>query len=200
MKTRWITALIVGLAALGLSATAAAETKVVKKKPQMRKVGIGTALSASTGLAPVAIYVPINITKQFRIEPEIGWTITSNDATAGGNTTTTTTNAYRAGIGAFFLNKLGATTRLYVGGRVTALMLSTDDGDKTTTTHTHTNIAGVLGAEHFFTMRFSLGAEAQANITMLGEGEADVDGTTDKMGDAGSIISSNTLLMARWYF
>jgi len=203
MKTRWITALLVGLVAVAMSSTAFAETRTVKKKPGLRKAGIGTALSAGGNFAPVAIFIPINLGKTFRLEPEIGFTMTNINGVneVSGEKTNNSTQSFRLGVGAFFLQKLGATTRLYVGPRVSAVMMTIEDDDGSGNTnpisYTHMNLGASLGAEHFLTMRFSLGAEAQANVTILGEGEPD-DG--DSLGDDGTIISTNTLFMARFYF
>ena len=194
---RWIAAGIAALMALGIAATASGEQRRVITAKE-RQVGFGVALAPSNALpVPVAIYIPINVSKQFRLEPEFGFTVsTLNDADGS----ETSTQQFRIGTGAFFVQKLGKTVRLYVGPRITVLLTtienSPESGDTVETSNTSFNVGGSLGGEYFFTSRFSMGAEAQINFTSIGETEVDGEGT----GGDGSVIGTNSLVFFRTWF
>lgn len=208
---------------LGLPATASAE-------PTLHDEGIHVGLGA--GLAPFGLvvsgndvispppvpglYVPVDIGPNLRLEPEFGIFRYSITLTSDGLEQSNALTLLRFGSGIFYRMALGESSGAYVGGRVGILLntVSSDDyqpdaaGNQTkvTTTGSRTDISLGLagGGEHFFTSYFSLGAEAQLGMLLLGdattEREPPAESTGTEPETSGLVLETRSLLFARVYF
>ncbi len=118
--------------------------------------GIGVSAHASTSVdldreIPARIYVPIQLSQTFRIEPEVGIATFSTPGTDGA--------AWSIGSGFFLTQPLAPTTLLYVGPR---LVLGFDHAKQggLSGTGVDLGIVAAVGGEQFLSDHFSLGAEA----------------------------------------
>ncbi len=166
----------------------------------MPVTGIGQLLSIASagGFDAPQIYVPINVSPNLRIEPQIGFVRVANDADD------TTDSSFTIGAGVFFVKPVAQQTDLYLGGRLAFNW--TRDEDRTSATNvntakqTNTSVAGVFGGEYLPSSWFSVGAEAQ--IAYVSQGDIK---TTNSAGisvtePGGSIWSTQGLLFIRVYF
>lgn len=151
------------------------------------RIGVGVSLNptalfvgpGSTLFLPVGftnIYVPIEVSPTFRLEPEVG----IFSASSGSSTTT----YFRGGVGLLYVRSIDSSFNIYVGPRIGALSTSS------------TGSTGVIdfflgpcvGGEQSFSPHFSIGGEAQLNYVRFGRPRN------------GSIITNNALMFFRWYF
>lgn len=173
-------------------------------------VGLGVSLSSSSIisgieggiesiLSPVSFYVPISLSG-FRIEPEVGLFRTDESDDTGSYTQT----VLQIGTG-IFLTRQHEQTLYYFGGRVGALLSSSDyefsgEGYSGASERSRTDlyVAPALGAEYLLSDRFSLGGEAQLMYYLVGNQE--VDGDSEDADTDGSLLRTRPLLFVRWYF
>ncbi len=144
------------------------------------------------------IYFPINISKNFRIEPDIG--IFSYDYDSDDNQKNT--NQFRFGVGFHYVKDYGSIKILF-GARVGSIFdfVTYENKYRKNTEKYKTTVLILfggpsIGGEYYFANRFSLGAEAQLNYISLGEYEDD----GDKVDATRTIISTRALILLRFYF
>jgi Outer membrane protein beta-barrel domain len=187
------------LAALALSAPAAARAQ---------RLGIGVGLTSfdfnlSTlatnfpAAVPDSIYVPINITPTFRLEPQLGVATLKQDTANG--VTSVETSVVSLGIGLFFLMPASPEFGAYAGGRVvrtsfTSILKSTQAADDKTE-GTDLRIIPAAGGEWSPHPRFSLGAEVQLQLVSFGNRSVTSGGNIP----GGSGLQTAALLFARAY-
>lgn len=187
------------LAALVLSAPVAARAQ---------RVGIGVGLTSFdfnlTTLAqnfpasvPDSIYVPINITPTFRLEPQLG--VATLKQNTGNGATSVETSVVSLGVGLFFLMPASAEFGAYAGGRVvrtsfTSILKSAQAPDDKTE-GADLRIIPAVGAEWSPHPRFSLGAEAQLQLVTFGDRSVTSGGSIP----GGSGLQTSALLFARAY-
>ncbi len=152
---------------------------------QDTQIGLGVGLGEG-----LSIYVPIDF-GTFRIEPQLGLSMTSSESGSVEQSRTTLV----LGTGIF---KEGATisnTVLYYGGRIgiaqESRSVETPAGD-TDDSSTDLFLGPAVGAEYYFSERFSLGGEAQLMFTSFGE-EGDDDVSSSQFQTQG-------VFFVRWYF
>lgn len=169
-------------------------------------LGLGVSTDASALLlAPLPVsmgnvHVPIQITDSFRIEPEFGLLSTSSD---DGDDNTESNLNLRLGVGLLFTHAMTKDTNVYGGARLGVIFNTReeDNGNNTvTTSRTGFVGGGVSGGEYFFSPAFSVGGEFQLNVISLGDETIEADGVEDSTEESDLIISTNTLVMVRWYF
>lgn len=143
-----------------------------------------------------SFYMPILISRQFRLEPWIGLYRYSRTVEDRKNSYM----LFSLGCGIFSMKDKGKVD-IYYGARFGLVHISysykyssndynEDDEDSKTDFY----IGPAIGGEYFFTDHLSLGGEAQlsyAFIDQLGHNDKDV---------SESLISSKTLIFVRWYF
>ncbi len=173
---------------------------------ESKKVGIGVALFdlmqlfetvMSDGIgANATIVVPVFMSANFRLEPEIGY-FTATQEETNGDTETSTATSWRIGVG-IFPQKTYDDFILYYGGRVGYLSQSEKYEEGTYNYEENTSgffIAPAIGGEHFFSDHFSIGGEAQLVYATL-------DGDNNQNDDKISLNLFNTRVLAffRFYF
>lgn len=154
--------------------------------PQEKSPHIGVGISIGKevygwGMATIdfpSVYIPIFVSKNFRLEPEIGlWWQSYSDSYYYSESDI----LFRIGWG-MFLVKQKERTNLYQGLRVGLILEDNGDSRK------YFSIGPALGGEYFFSSHFSLGGEAQLNFTTYGDGGSFRSG------------SCKTVVFVRWYF
>lgn len=143
------------------------------------------------------IYMPINLSRDFRLEPEIG--IFSYGYSYIGYKRKA--NEFRIGIG-FHFSRNYASTKILFGVRLGIIYHSIkreydnpeyEDDDYSAMDF---YIGPTVGAEYFITKHFSLGTEAQLNYISIGE----YDDDEDDENETRTIISTRALVLLRFYF
>jgi hypothetical protein len=215
-------ATVAAAAALAAAAPAAAQSR---PPPQQQGVSLGIGVGieplASLGItsagnlngtvngggfAPVAIYVPIQVGPQIRIEPAIGFWHVSGNRNAGGVAPGDQIggSATTVGVGGLFYFSPPAPTGFYGGLRLALNWQSADvaAGGGTTTTFKETDfsIAPVFGGEYAFAPRFTVGAEVQLPLTWYGNPSTESGGTTVTNSNDRSGFRSNAVIFLRYFF
>jgi hypothetical protein len=117
-----------------------------------------TNAGSNAGIIPPQIYVPIDFTPFFRLEPEVGFVTSSQD---GGDSAA----YYVFGTGAFYMMELAQQAHLYAGGRLLlGFERSTNAGGggfDAKTKGTDLYIGASFGGEILPHPRLGIGAEAQ---------------------------------------
>lgn len=192
--------------ALSLAGAASAQ-----QQPNHIRVGLGvglptselstlfaTAGGGSAGIMPPQIYVPIDFTPSFRLEPEVGFITTSQD---GGDSAA----YYTVGAGAFYMMQLAQQAHLYVGGRLLlGFERSTNanaggSGFDAKTKGTDLFLGAVFGGEILPHPRLGIGAEAQLGRWGIGDRDTTVAGVTTTT-NGGSSWQTNGIIFVRFYF
>lgn len=175
--------------------------------------GIGVSVQSSDSW----LYVPIDITPSFRLEPSLRYLDQDGGSETNqvifGTTQRVAVESERQNIelalGLFGMKKLGESTRVYYGGRVayiksesdfhiTQSFLGTVDEQHEETSSDGYRISPTLGVEYLFNEHFSLGAEAEWFYQ-------DIDSdfkTTDDPASAGDsqLTGTDTRLIVRFMF
>ena len=183
-----------------------------------------------TNSSPIMFYIPINMTKIFRLEPSFG-ILTSNYSntltpTYPGAYTTTTTNSgsiVTVGLRAVYLYSLSSSFGLYFGPRIDLNLVSTSNGNPqivgvsnstivvtyyTDMTETDIIFGGVFGAEYFPISHLSLGGEVSFNYTKFGNPDITNSSTPPQpqpvYSNSNEITQysfhTDALFFLRWYF
>jgi hypothetical protein len=178
---------------------------------KLPNVGIGTRLDTLllnlSGLgalggntAAATIYVPIDVSPMFRVEPFLAHVSTSTTTEP-----TTGTNVERSdsqttlGVGLFYTFAISERSRGYAGGRLGLLFEGeerTNNNVTTSTDATRLLIAPTLGAEYFFAISWSVGADVSLSVnTILSEDTEPDDDETLKA----TTINTGSGLFLRFY-
>lgn len=164
------------LAAAAAALAFAPAARAQQKEPV--KVGLGLGMNVnqlvqpadlnSIGIAPVAIYVPIQIGSQFRIEPWLGfWTYSQNDFP--GRNSDMSWHAWDLGVGGLWYFQPASPFGLYLGARLGLTFSGGESDPGFTFSETDVRILAVTGGEYFIAPRFSVGAEIQVGPTFYGD-------------------------------
>jgi hypothetical protein len=139
-------------------------------------LGLGFAPSSSS------LFIPMNISKHFRLEPEIGF--------SSGTSTNHSITAVSLACGFFYLKKYDSLN--FYGGIRLGLFLDHQKvtldglpGNTAKSSQTDILIGPAIGAEYLFAKRFSLGGEFQFNYSHF----------TNT-----NIFDTRGLMFIRWYF
>lgn len=203
---------------LGLFAVLAAEPAYAQQGSH--RVGIGAALGnvydvlvqteVDAVTAPV-IFIPVQVTDGFRLEPEIGVFHSSvKEVPSGAGDDEASVNSVTGveiGVGVFPQTQQ-QDFRLYYGVRIGYARIVQEDplfGDTRTLTLNGFFVAPAVGGEYLLSDRFSLGAEVQLRHTSVG-GENVVAGLTRRDGSPvsdrieRSTSATRVLFVSRFYF
>ncbi len=226
-------------------------TKLFSQSEDVNKLGIGISLDPSrighasyyllygqmistnlleTNASPIMFYVPINLTKNFRLEPSFGlftmkYSATSSPDYAGALPTSTTNNGSTLTIGlrAVYLSSLSNSFGLYFGPRIDFSFISSSSENSvnystnnenflvttnTDKTETDINLGGVFGAEYFPVSHISLGGEVSFNYSTFGNPSTTITTDPPQPPLVGASTSERTqysfhtdaLFFLRWYF
>lgn len=223
------------VAAPSLAASPAQAQSPVGSNTESSLVGVGVELDDlfntllgfdTTGgvyINPVNLYVPINVTPNLRIEPDVGFfrfasnseTRTDEDVFVARAEDTVT--AVRLGVGVFYMFQPAEKTNLYAGGRLGVMRISqyeyseidagpTDVVTETTTTRNNLALGLGGGGEYYLSSNFSVGGEARVDFINIGEPTIqDDEGNEPDEGETRT-VESNTILtpaasvFIRFYF
>ena len=169
--------------------------------------------------SPYYIYIPVTLTKNFRIEPRFGIysysSETSNSLTPSQpqKDDVTMTNI---GLSAEYLIQPGEKFQLYVGPRAGLNFLSGTSSSyqynggpspvQVTSTESETDfmISGIFGGEYFPVKDLSIGGEIDINYVTFGNPDYTQSppptGTTSTTTLTRSLVSTGALLFIRWNF
>ncbi|MDH5467088.1 MAG: hypothetical protein OEY25_06695 [Candidatus Aminicenantes bacterium] len=158
----------------------------LQAQDEERNFGIGVSLSKEALWLEdfLIIYMPIDISSKFRLEPEIGFLLQSESAGIWEETSI----ALSVGLGIFAM-KQKEKINIYYGARTGFII----DSYVIVTRRTRTDfyIGPALGGEYFFSNHFSLGGEIQLSYAFIGIFEG---------GANGSEMKTKPLVFVRWYF
>jgi hypothetical protein len=186
--------------------TLAAALPAAAQQAAQARVGLGVGLSTSeapllragvaAGVIAPQLYVPMNVTPNVRIEPQVGVLSFHNDANGDD------ISFWSIGTGVFWLIPLGGDVGLYVGPRLVFSFFDEENvsggGVVTKTEATDFLVAAALGGELWVHPRFSVGAEGQFGYTSLGDVDVTEAGvTTTEPG--GSSWATQGIVFVRVY-
>jgi hypothetical protein len=179
-------------------------------EPGSRRVGVGIAISDATevlfvgssdtlgaGLFPT-IFVPIDLTSRFRVEPEFSEFQDSSTHHDDRGDDTHRRSLIQIGTGAFGLARMGRFA-LYYGGRVAYLrskQSSIREPAPTQESTTQTSgwlFAPALGAEFYLTEYLSIGGETSLKFVSW-------SGESTSSTTSGTSLSAHGALTLRFYF
>lgn len=182
-----LSVMAVGLLALAVSPGAWAEqaeapkaeapksdtAKAESAKTEMPKLGLGLGVNlgnvfsgGSLAATPVAVYVPINLSEKFRLEPSFGYWYVGRGATVTAQSASTASAggySIDAGLGGFYLLHPTPPFTVYLGARVGAIFIersSETAGIVTKVSQTNMYANPTLGLEWAVSRNFSVGGEA----------------------------------------
>jgi hypothetical protein len=173
------------------------------------KIGFGTSLVEVKDIARIlsgdgdidlSIFIPIQISSKFMLEPEIGFLTASSEEKSPWDKDKLISKAFHIGIGVFPMKKMGS-YKLYYGARFGYIHNSSDekyamDSDEESSSSGF-YISPSLGGEYFLIKHFSLGAEIQIRYASL-SGETKIETTGDKDLSSSS-MSTRALVLVRFY-
>ncbi len=197
---------LAGVAMLTIAATADAQERGVT-------FGIGTSLNpiaigdGNLVLLPVGlgnIYFPLIIGSSFKLEPEFGLLRLSEKTTDGTTSSESSATLTRLGIGAFWVTPIRESFRAYVGPRVGIVRNSESSrsgtGPERKVTQTNLVLELATGGEYLFSSHFSLGGEVRLGYINVGEPKVTPAPAPTPFDQSASILTTNALILLRWYF
>jgi hypothetical protein len=153
------------------------------------------AAGATVPLMPAQIYVPIDFSPNFRLEPQVGFITASQD---GGDSA----SYYTLGTGAFYMMPLAQQAHMYVGGRLVIgwerSEAQTGGGFTAKTKGTDLWLAGAFGGEILPHPRLGIGAEAQLGRWGIGDRDTTSGGATTTT-NGGSSWQTQGVIFVRLY-
>jgi hypothetical protein len=199
---------VLRIAALAVALSFAGAASAQQAQPSKTRFGIGVGLptggeltslfatggAGSNSVLPPQIYVPIDFTPNFRLEPQVGFVTTSQD---GGDSS----SYYTLGTGAFYMMPLAQQAHMYVGGRLAIGWESSENqggGFTVKTKGTDLWLAGAFGGEILPHPRLGIGAEAQLGRWGIGDRETTSGGVTQTT-NGGSSWQTQGVIFVRLY-
>lgn len=172
------------------------------------KVGLGLGLNVNqlvqpsslnwAGVPPVALYVPIQVSPHFRVEPWLGfWTFSQNDYP--GRTGDMSSYAWDIGVGGLWYFQPASPLGLYLGGRLGLTFSGGEIDPGVNASETDFRILAVGGAEYFIAPRFSFGAELQLGPTFYGDPSVEAAGVTTTPSRGLVSWQTNGVLFFRYF-
>jgi hypothetical protein len=185
--------IVVRMAALA-AALAFAAPAVAQQKDA--NVGIGIGLTDGPFFTGTEIFVPINVSPNFRIEPLIG--IDRIDIDGGGGEASN----FLIGAGLFWVNPIASQANIYMGGRLALNFASSTDAGVNPDEDERTDffLGPALGGEWLPHPRIAIGAEAMLGFLAIGDTET-TDGLTGAKTETpgGSEIATQGTVFVRVY-
>jgi hypothetical protein len=180
------------------------------------KAGVGMAFIIASPAGQLAgflnLFVPVNVSSHFRLEPQIGWHTGSfhevaSDPGSPANSLTGSTRVLLLGVGFLGTRRPGdGSTVLYYGPRVGLAWTRdnlTDGSSASSLTETQSNWYAnlVVGGEHLFS-HLSIGGEVGLGYLHRGTPHWTQTGpTTFTAADTkGHDLGTNATALVRWYF
>lgn len=149
------------------------------------------------------IFVPLQISPHWRVEPEFGILSIRDNTTSGAASQQQSWQYTRFGTGVFYAWQPIASTQLYTGVRsgllwYTTTRQTTNDIPQEQQSAQWSYYTGLcLGGEYYFSPHFSIGAEVQLYYVHIGNRSSTPPARGEAVRD---IISNNSLVCARLYF
>lgn len=146
---------------------------------QGTRIGVGASIRSDDA----AIYLPIDVSPSFRVEPYFLWS--EQETTTGGTTTNFETRML--GAGGFFRLGLRDHLETYLGGRLAYVEQESGFADVD-----GFSVEPTLGVEYFVTGRFSLALEAFLY-------RRELDGTSAGLATETETTGNGTRLLVRFF-
>lgn len=158
------------------------------------KTGIGVSVQGDGG----TIYIPIEVSKHFRLEPTLFFSHSENEYEEGDKSSYTT---MQFDLGLFGKSEIYEQLNTYYGARIGYIYSQQDRSssffsDYDSETH-GVNIAPTLGIEYFFSERFSVGGEV-AWYFRYSEDNSSSSGPV--LPEESISTGTDSRLIARFYF
>jgi len=180
------------------------------------KTGVGMAFTIASPAGQLAgflnVFVPLNLGRHFRLEPQIGWRSSSfnevaSDPTAPANSLSGSTRVLLIGVGVLGTQQPGdGATILYYGPRFGLAWTRaniTDGSSASSLTETQSSWYGsvVVGGEHLFS-HLSIGGEVGFGYLHSGTPQWTQSGsaTFTAADTKGHDLGTNATALVRWYF
>ena len=170
-------------------------------------------------VSPYYIYLPVTLTKNFRIEPRFGiysYSYEATYSTSPSQPEKDDVTLTHIGLSVEYLIPAGEKFQFYVGPRAGLNFISTTSSSyqymggpapvSVTYTGSETDffISGIFGAEYFPLGELSIGGEVDFNYVSFGNPEQTQTpaptGTQTTTTLTRSLVSTGALLFVRWYF
>jgi hypothetical protein len=191
---------------------------------------IGSEIESQSfaNISPVLLYVPMDVSSSFRIEPYFGHYSNSSNVTTKAmpqsseypRTTVNEASITTVGLRGTYLSPLSSSLSLYVGPRFDLSFVSTSyeysyissypaPGTtirySSTKTETDGTVGAVFGAEYYPVPQFSVGGEVGLNYIWYGNPEAKTDqypatSTLTTTERTQHEVRTDALLFVRWFF
>lgn len=157
------------------------------------------------------IHVPIQVSRNLRLEPMLGYAHEHQRSTSGGSSLDVSATLWRLGIGVLYQLPAKGDFRAYAGARLglrhrSQKLRQEDPSFPTATSKAWQNdkfLAAVFGGEFFLSPHFSLGGEAQLSYTDLGDIKLSQTPPNPfpptNIGESGSELETAGLVTVRWY-
>ncbi len=169
--------------------------------------------------SPYCIYLPVVLTKNFRIEPRFGIYSVSNEVSNSASPSQSFKDDFtltNIGLSVEYVFPVGDRFQFYAGPRGSLNFISETSSyygytggsapAKITNTQTETDfmISGLFGAEYFPLGEMSIGGEIDINYVTFGNPDITQDPPSSGTGLTStrtrSLVSTGALLFIRWYF
>jgi len=164
-------------------------------------VGLGIELKSDYSSYGATIYVPIDISPSFRLEPHFAYGNIDGEDVRPTSSSSDSTTLMELGVGAFGIQQVDPSTKLYFGARLSYLSFEDSRVYPTSWNSTDENgfeIAPTVGFEYFLRDNISLGGEAAWFYAKLeGEETSSSSPTTETEYE---VTGTDTQVILRYYF
>jgi len=182
------------------------------------KIGVGVGVSLGTILGgvqlagtPVALYVPINASEHFRIEPSFGFWYNGNSASAAQIAGSTSAGQFTVefGVGGFYVLRPIHPFAIYLGGRVgvdiagasTSTSVPGQATQSTSQSQVDLFINPAAGVEWSIIRAFSIGFETQVPFKIYFSPSLSVNGQPVTTGSSSAFATGlDAFFFTRFYF
>jgi hypothetical protein len=172
-------------------------------------------------VSPYYIYIPVTLTRKFRLEPRFGIYSFSTETSNSINPSQPSKNDIRLtniGLSAEYVIPAGEKFQFYVGPRASLNLITYTytnyyyyetiayNGGAVTVNDSETDfmISGIFGAEYFPLAELSIGGEVDLNYVSFGNPDISQSppqpGTQPTTTRTQTLVSTGALLFIRWYF
>jgi hypothetical protein len=170
-------------------------------------IGLGNTYTGGTpATPPVSVLATFNLSDSFRIEPNFGFWVVTEGATASSllDTVAGTKGGYgvQAGLGAFYMMRPLKQMALYGGGRIGLIFSgasATVNAVKVDVSETSFYVAPTLGFEWWIVRAFSIGGELQVPLRWYFDPTVKTGGTSTTVSTSKFGTGFESLIFMRFY-
>ena len=170
-------------------------------------IGLGNAYTGGTpATPPISILATFNLSDSFRLEPNFGFWVVTEGATASSllDAVAGSKGGYgvQAGLGAFYLTRPLKQMALYGGGRIGMIFSgasATVDGVDVDASQSSIYVAPTLGFEWWIVRAFSIGGELQVPLRWYLDPTIKTGGTSTTVSTSKFGTGFESLIFMRFY-